>query len=67
LCTRETVGVGFTTILKVIVAPSQLTAEGVTTMVAVTGAELVLVAVNDAILPEPLAAIPIEGVSFVQV
>ena len=35
-------------------------------MVAVTGAEPALVAVKLAILPEPLAAKPIDGVLFVQ-
>ena len=36
-------------------------------MVAVIGAELVLVAVNDGILPVPLAAKPIAGLELVQV
>ena len=46
--------------------PAQPFADGVTVIVAVTGALDVLVAVNAAILPEPLAAKPIEVVLFVQ-
>jgi hypothetical protein len=40
--------------------------EGVTVMVAVTGAGVALVAVKDAIFPDPLAARPMDGVLFVQ-
>ena len=39
---------------------------GVTVIVAVTGAVPLFVALNDAILPLPLAARPMEGVLFVQ-
>ena len=39
---------------------------GVTVMVAVTGAVPAFVAVNEGILPVPLAARPMEGVLFVQ-
>ena len=46
--------------------PSQPLAEGVTVTVAVTGALEMLVAVNAAILPVPLAAKPIEVVLLVQ-
>jgi hypothetical protein len=40
--------------------------DGVTVIVATTGELPVLTALNDAILPEPVAANPIDGVSFVQ-
>jgi len=40
---------------------------GVTTMVATTGAVVVLVAVKTAILLVPVAARPMPGLSFVQV
>ena len=40
--------------------------EGVTVIVATTGALVALVAVNEAILPLPLAASPIDGALFVQ-
>ena len=39
---------------------------GVTVIVAVTGALVAFVAVNDAISPVPFAANPIDGVLFVQ-
>ena len=56
--------------VKDLVGPVQLTPllvkVGVTTMVAVTGAVPVLTAVNEAILPVPLAARPILVASFVQ-
>ena len=61
-----TAGVGFTVIVNVTGVPAQPFAEGVTVTVAVTGALVVFVAVNAVISPEPLAAKPIEGVSFVQ-
>ena len=51
--------------MKVLVDPVQPLADGVTIIVAVTGALVVLVAVNDAILPVPFAARPIEVVLFV--
>ena len=51
-------------------APAHVTVplayEGVTVMVAITGAVPAFVAVKIAIFPEPLAANPMEGVSFVQ-
>jgi len=50
---------------KVIVEPLQPPEMGVTTIVAVREALPVLVAVNDAMLPVPLAASPISGVSLV--
>ena len=47
-------------------APPPVPADGVTVIVAVTGAVPGLVALNDAILPVPLATNPIDGVLFVQ-
>lgn len=56
--------------VNVIAVPTQLTPAfvyvGVTVMVAVTGAVVALAATNDPILPEPLAAKPMEGVLFTQ-
>ena len=40
---------------------------GVAVMVAVTGTGVVLIALKENIVPEPLAANPIEGVLFVHV
>ena len=62
----ETVGVGFTVMVKVRGVPLQLSDTGVTVIVATTGVLLVLVAVNVPILPVPLAARPIEVLLFVQ-
>ena len=65
LATAFTVGVGFTVIVKLIGVPLQLTPPlvytGVTVIVAVTGAFVVLVAVKAGILPDPLAASPMLG------
>ena len=62
--------VGFTVIVNVFAGPEQgtepLVKVGVTVIVAVTGDDPVLTAVNTAILPEPLANNPIEGVLFTQ-
>ena len=59
--------VGFTVIVKLRGVPAQPKAdEGVTVMVAVTGAAVVLVAVKDGIFPVPLAARPIDVLLFVQ-
>ena len=56
--------------VKVLDGPVQLTLPlvkvGVTVMVATTGALVALSAVNEAILPVPLAARPIEVVLLVQ-
>ena len=56
--------------VNVLDVPTQLTPAfvnvGVTVIVAVTGALVALVAINDAILPAPLATKPIDGVVFVQ-
>ena len=46
--------------------PVQPTAEGVTVIAAVTGVLPVFIAVNDAILPLPLAARPIDVFVLVQ-
>ena len=61
---------GFTVIVNVCAEPEHDTLlfenEGVTVIVAVTGAVVALEAVKEAILPVPLAARPIEVVLFVQ-
>lgn len=56
----ESVGVGFTVMVKVCAAPTQPSKYGVTVMVAVTGATPPLVAIKDSISPEPEAPRPIE-------
>ncbi len=65
------VGVGLTVIVNVIGVPVQSVPPfrklGVTVIVAVTGALVALVAVNDAMSPVPLAARPIDGVLLVHV
>ena len=61
------VGDGFTVIVKDNGTPVQPLAVGVTVTVAITGAVPLLVAVNDPIFPDPLAARPIDGVSLIQV
>jgi len=70
LATALTVGLGFTVMVKVVEAPVQVTPafvkEGVTVMVATTGAVPAFRVVNEAMLPVPLAARPIAGVLFVQ-
>ena len=52
--------------VNVSVPPEQLFADVVTTMVAVTGAVPVFVAVKAPMLPVPDAANPIDAVLFVQ-
>ena len=56
--------------MKVFAGPSQvippLAKCGITTIVAITGADPELVVVKDAILPVPLADNPISGASFIQ-
>lgn len=59
-------GVGFTLMPKVSALPVQPFADGVTVIVAATGAVAVLPAVNDVISPVPFAASPIEVLLFVQ-
>ena len=70
LATASTVGVGFTVMVKVIGVPVQVTPalvySGVTVTVATTGALVLLVATKLPILPAPLAASPMDGVSLVQ-
>jgi hypothetical protein len=61
-----TLGVGFTVIVKLTGPPPQPDAVGVTVMVAVIGALVVLVAVNDGMLPVPAAANPMAVLLFVQ-
>ena len=61
---------GLTVMVNVLTAPVHVTVpfayEGVTVMVAITGAVPVFVALKAAIFPDPLAANPIEGLSFTQ-
>jgi hypothetical protein len=70
LATGFTVTDGFTVIVNVIDVPAQLPPAlvyvGVTIIVAVIGAVVVLVAMKDAMLPNPFAANPIDGVLFTQ-
>ena len=53
-----TEGVGLTMILKLLLAPVQLLALGVTVTIAVSGITVVLTAVKDAILLVPVDARP---------
>jgi hypothetical protein len=55
----KTSGVGFTVIIKPCAIPGQLFADGITLIVAVIGALVKLIAVNDGIFPTPFAARPI--------
>lgn len=68
--TAFTTAVGLTVMVNVLEVPTQLTLPlvnvGVTVTVAVTGALLVLLAIKEAILPEPVAAKPMDGVLFTQ-
>ena len=68
--TAFTTAGGLTVMVNVLDVPTQLTLPlvkvGVTVMVAVTCVVLVLVAIKDAMLPEPLAAKPIDGVLLTQ-
>jgi hypothetical protein len=61
-----TVGVGFTVMVNVLAVPVQPFFTGVTVIVAVTGAVVLLVPVKEDISPEPLAARPMDVVLFVQ-
>ena len=56
---------GLTVIVKLSGVPAQPANEGVTVIVAVTGAVPVFAAVNDAMFPVPLAARPIDVVLLV--
>jgi hypothetical protein len=66
----ETVGIGLLVRVKVCGVPVQVVPElvktGVTTIVAVSGEFPGFAIVNEAMSPLPLAAKPIEGLSFVQ-
>ena len=62
----DIIGVGFTVIIKLVGAPEQLLADGVTVIVEVIAEVVPLVAVKEAILPLPLALRPIEEALFVQ-
>ncbi len=70
LATAFTDGVGLTVMVKTTGTPVQvippLVTEGITVMVATTGALPVLVAVKVPILPVPLAANPMDVCEFVQ-
>ena len=59
-------GVGLTVIVKLLAVPVQPLAEGVTVMVAVTGAVLLFTAVKSAMLPVPLPVRPIDVSLLVQ-
>lgn len=61
-----TLGVGFTVIVKLTGVPPQPVDVGVTVMVAVIGAVVVLVATKLGILPVPLAASPMAVLLLVQ-
>ena len=61
-----TIGVGFTVIVKIDAVPAQPLTVGVTVIVAMMGAVVVLVAVKLGMLPVSLAAKPIVGSEFVQ-
>ena len=65
-----TVGEGLTEIVNVRDGPGHVTPPavycGVTVIVATTGVEPLFIAVNEAILPVPLAASPIDVVLFAQ-
>lgn len=60
------VGIGFTLMLKVMSAPTQVLAEGVTVIRAVSGPLVVLVAVKEGMFPSPDAARPMVVLLFVQ-
>ena len=64
--TEATVGVGLTVMLNVVDEPVQLFAFGVTVMVATCAVVPLLVAVNEAISPVPLAARPMLVLLFDQ-
>ena len=62
-----TVAVGLTVMVKVVGVPVHPFADGVIVIAAVAGEVVAFVAVNEATLPEPLAASPIAVLLFVQV
>ena len=61
-----TLGLGFTVIEKFCVGPRQVSATGVTVMVATTGDDVALAVVKGVIFPVPFAANPMDGVLFIQ-
>jgi hypothetical protein len=61
-----TIGAGLTVMVKDTGVPTQPVIVGVTCIVAVIGSSVALFAVNEAILPFPLAPNPIAGLLFVQ-
>lgn len=61
-----TVGVGFTVMVKVCAVPAQPLAEGVTVIVAVTGAFEVFTPLKAGMFPEPEPARPMDVLLFVQ-
>jgi len=63
---NEGLSVGFTVITYDDGIPEQELADGVTVMVAVIGTDPVLIALNPAIFPVPLAARPMAVFEFVQ-
>ena len=66
LDTGDTDGVGLTVIVKLFELPIQPFASGVTVTIAVTATLPLLMAVNDGILPVPVAAKPMPALLFVQ-
>ena len=58
-------GVGLTVMVKLCGVPAQPSNNGVTVIVEVTGRVPLLMAVNDGMLPEPLAARPMVALLFV--
>ena len=66
LVTDETVGVGFTVIVKLCGLPLQPLATGVTVIVPVVATVPLFKAVNEAIVPVPVVASPILPLLFVQ-
>jgi hypothetical protein len=64
--TAFTVGIGFTLIVNDLGVPLVTPSVGVTMIVATTGEVPVLIAVNAAILPVPLAASPIDVLLLTQ-
>jgi hypothetical protein len=61
LLTALTVGVGLTVIVNKNGVPIHPFANGITVIVAITGAVPALVAVKDGIFPVPFAASPMDG------
>ena len=60
-------GVGLTVILKLRGVPAQPLADGVTTILPLIGAEVILVVVKAIVSPEPPAGKPIAGLEFIHV